>query len=116
MISGAIGKGMALELEAFAKVKDTIPSVAGIFKGEKKPCPRTADGLHALIGAMTMHVRQNVENISISALARGCSYAAQFPADYKALFFTNLSMLEGLKERLLMVPEYLQWSRNGGRR
>ena len=116
MISGAIGIGMALEFEAFAKVKDTIPAVAGIFKGEKKPCPRTADGLHALIGAMTMHIRQNLEDISISALSRGCSYATQFPADYKALFFTNLSMIDGLTERLLMVPEYLQWSRKGGRR
>ncbi len=116
MLSGSIGTGMALELEAFAKVKDTIPSVPGIFKGERKPCPRTADGLHALIGAMTMHIRQNLENISISALARGCEYAEQFPADYKALFFTNLSMMDGLMEKLLMVPEYLQWSRKGLRR
>ena len=43
-------------------------------------------------------------------------YADRFPADFRTLYYKNLSDIEGIELKLMKVPEYLAWVEESGKK
>ena len=50
-----------------------------------------------------------MEYITAKELENVCSYASQFPADFAALFFRGLLILDGMNLKLMHVPSFSTW-------
>ena len=108
-ISSDIGTATALEFRGWCMVFRDLPLTAEIFRGAEIRYPQGPDGLHALIASMTAYVSEHREMILKEELQYACSYASRFPVDYATLFYRNLVAIEGMKIRLMQVPDFLAW-------
>ncbi len=109
-IAGEIGTGNALEFEAWCSVFAYLPDTGNIFRGMEKTYPKTPDVMHALIASMTSYINKKGKNIRPAELQNACSYVSRFPVDFATLFYRNIREIDGIKLRLMKVPEYLQWA------
>ena len=115
-IAGEIGTGAALEFEAWCVVYQYLPVTENVFKGIENNYPKTPDVLYALISSMTVYVTRKKTEISNDELRNACVYADRFPADFRTLYYKNLSDIEGIELKLMKVPEYLAWVEESGKK
>ena len=109
-IAGEIGTGVGLEFEAWCNVFAYMPNTDNIFRGIEKNYPRTPDVMHALVASMTTYVASRGRTIEISELRNASAYVSKFPVDFATLYYRNIREIEGIKLRLMKVPEYIDWS------
>ncbi|MEE0955801.1 MAG: AAA family ATPase [Eubacterium sp.] len=110
LISASIGTDSAIEFEAWAKIFQSLPAMADIFRGKTVTLPRKPDVLYAMISAMTGYITENREKLSIEELGHGIRFAGRFPADYGALFYRNLQDIPGLSGKLVRTPGFHEWT------
>ena len=109
-IAGEIGVAEALEFEAWCGVFAMMPNTENIFRGTEKNMPKTPDVMHALIASMTVFISRKVKNITSAELRNASRYVSRFPVDFATLYYRNIREIDGVKLRLMKVPEYLDWA------
>lgn len=108
LIGGCIGIGAAVEFEAWCNIYRDLPSAADIYAGKNADYPRKPDVLYALISSMVFYASK-CHSPSRTGLENACRYAAKFPMDFATVFYKDLVELPGMKEKLLMIPEFKNW-------
>ncbi len=114
LLSGIIGTDMASEFKAWASVCDELPNVEKIFKGEFPPVPKKADVLFALNSAILVYAKKNKNKMDL--IANSIRFAdTMLPAEFSVMLLNDyLSIEKGYHQKLMHLPEFVQWYGNKG--
>lgn len=108
LIASAVGVDTAVAFEAFCEVYASLPDIRQIFKGVCTIYPQSPQVLYALISSLVAAVG-DMEDVSATELENVCAYAVRFPADFAMTFFSDLSRIDGVKEKLTRISVLQQW-------
>lgn len=102
--SGAVGAAAAGDFVAFLKVHRELPDIADVLKNpDKAHVPSGASSLYAIVGSLVGHANKtNVDSIF--------KYVNRLPAEYGALFFSNINMKD--QSLLRSSPEFVKWAKD----
>ena len=114
LVGSCIGTGASIEFCGWCNVYRSLPSARDICEGSKAPYPRKQDVLFALVSSLVSYVSAK-EGISRAELENLCRYVERFPADFKALLYSDLLEIPGMDKKLVMVPEFRTWAGRPGR-
>ena len=118
LMGGCIGTGAAIEFSGWCNVYRNLPSARDICNGCRTPYPNKQDVLYALVSSLVNYVsmKENTEEgISRTELENMSRYAERFPADFKALLYSDLLEIPELDKKLIMVPAFRTWMNKTGR-
>lgn len=115
LISGCVGVSNALEFEHWCRVYRRLPKVLDILAGNCAVRVKAADEIYALISSLLACISERKDSIGGQELEYACSYAAQFPADFSALFFRGLLAMEGMNLKLTRSPSFAAWMKKNRR-
>lgn len=68
-----------------------------------------------LMKSVTDRKSSHKDTISIRELENVCAYASQFPADFSAMFFRGLLVIEGMNMQLTKVSSFAAWMKKNRR-
>ncbi len=113
-VSGCVGAGATVELRSWSKIYNSLPDIARIFEGRERTVPKGADVLYALCSAMTDYARKHKDDMT--AIRNSIVYASAFPPDFSVVLLKDyLSIEKGYKQKLMRIPEFMQWLQSRGR-
>lgn len=115
LISGCVGVSNALEFENWCQVYRKLPKVADILAGKCTVRVKESDVIYALISSLLTNIASHKDTISIRELENVCAYASQFPADFSAMFFRGLLVIEGMNMQLTKVSSFAAWMKKNRR-
>ena len=115
LISGCVGVSNALEFENWCQVYRKLPKVKDILAGKCAVRVKETDVIYALISSLLTCISNHKDIISIRELENVCAYAAQFPADFSAMFFRGLLAIEGMNMQLTKVSSFAAWMKKNRR-
>ena len=114
LIAGLVGAGVSAELISWTRVYDSLPSIKAIFDGKNPPIPVKTDTLYALVSAMTTYVSTHKDEMD--RIENSVAYGANLPADFAAVLFKDyMSLEEGYREKMLLMPSFARWLQQKGR-
>lgn len=106
-IAGCIGIGVAGEFKRYCKVFSQIPNVEDIFNGKEVEMPTSPDILYALSAAISGRIssatKQQLQNV--------IKFTLKMNKEFSVLTMKDIMFVPKMKERLIMLPEWLEWSR-----
>lgn len=111
LVAGCIGVACAGEFEAWCRVYEKLPPTEEILSGKWKKPVKGADAAYAILSSMINSISNRKETITSEELENACRYAANFSADFTALFFHGLLQVEGMNLKLTKVPAFLAWTK-----
>ena len=117
-MGACIGTGAAIEFSGWCNVYRNLPSARDICNGCRTPYPNKQDALYALVSSLVNYIsmKENTEEgISRTELENMSRYAERFPADFKALLYSDLLEIPKLDKKLIMVPAFRTWMNKTGR-
>ena len=117
-MGACIGTGAAIEFSGWCNVYRNLPSARDICNGCRTPYPNKQDALYALVSSLVNYIsmKENTEEgISRTELENMSRYAERFPADFKALLYSDLLEIPELDKKLIMVPAFRTWMNKTGR-
>lgn len=117
-VGACIGIGAAIEFSEWCNVYRNLPSARDICNGCRTPYPNKQDVLYALVSSLVNYIsmKENTEEgISRTELENMSRYAERFPADFKALLYSDLLEIPELDKKLIMVPAFRTWMNKTGR-
>ena len=104
LVAASVGMDTAIEFEAFCKGVMHLPPIEDIFAGFCREVPRSYDVLHALVASLTSRVAK--KDATREELANLCDYALKMPPDFAHCLFSDLNLIAGISEKLMMCPSY----------
>lgn len=107
LIAGSIGLGAAIEFKAYAQVYHKLPNIQEIFDGKETNVPQEPDVLYALSAALV----SKAITINKKQLANLLTYTMGMPAEFATLTIKDLLALEQMRNKMLTLPEWIQWSK-----
>lgn len=113
LIAGCIGEEAAYELRSWSEIYSHIPEISEIFDGYTDERPVMPEGLYAVAAgistyARTHHSRDEIEN--------ALNYAANLPAEFKSMIFTDLLEISEIRKQLQLNWTFNDWFERSGRR
>ena len=117
-VGACIGIGAAIEFSGWCNLYRNLPSARDICNGCRTPYPNKQDALYALVSSLVNYIsmKENTEEgISRTELENMSRYAERFPADFKALLYSDLLEIPELDKKLIMVPAFRTWMNKTGR-
>ena len=111
LLAGCIGVSVASEFEAWCHVYDRLPKASDILSGKNIVPAKGADVTYAIISSLLVCMNQRGERMPAGEIENACCYAAQFPADFAAMFFRGLLTIEGMNMKLVHSPSFGVWMR-----
>lgn len=110
-VAACIGIGTATEFWGYCKVYRKLPSVDDILSGKNVEYPKAPDVLHALVASLSTRIVRELaeETLTDDMLSNMCLYVSRFPMDYLVLLYKNVLGAEKMKQRLMLVPEFVNW-------
>jgi hypothetical protein len=115
LIAGCVGVSNALEFENWCRIYRKLPSVSDIFEGRYSARIKEPDVIYALISSMLVSITERRDSIRMRELENACSFAAQFPADFAALFFRGLISIDGMKMKVAGAASFAAWMKRNRR-
>lgn len=108
MIAGLVGKGVASEFRAWAKVYQFLPSMKEVFGGARVAVPKATDQMYALISSMICYAREHTDNMR--EIENSLNFAMGFPPDFGVVLikgYTNIS--KEFKLKLTKSYAFTKW-------
>ena len=115
LIASAVGIDTAVAFEEYCAVYASLPDVASIRSGACRDYPKSHQVLYALISSLVASLRETPD-ASVTELENVCAYASRFPPDFAMAFFTDISKIDGLKDRLTRIRALQQWLAKNNRK
>ena len=113
LISGLVGKGVAVEFRTWAKIYNSLPSIEDIFNGKNPAVPNDTATLYALISSMVCYAREHKDDMN--KISNSISYANNMPPDFSAVLLRDYMYIEkDYKQKLMSIPEFSIWLRSKG--
>lgn len=113
MIAGLVGTGAAVEFRTWTKIYRQLPDIKEIFDGKAPRLPTGTDALYALTASMTAYAREHREDMA--GIAHSIRYAQRMPPDFVTVLMRDyLHLDKSYREKLMAIPEYVQWLRRSG--
>ena len=109
LLASVIGTDTALEFENYCKLCGRLPSSEDILKGRVRDIPKQQDTLFALSAGLVSAVAAKGDHLMLSELENACAYAARFPVDYAAAFFSDLKQIPALSAKLMKCRALSEW-------
>ena len=114
LISGCIGSGAATEFRTWCRIYASLPKTEDIFMGKPLPVPTATDALYALTSSMAAYAREHKTNLA--QIGNSIRYAEKMPSDFQVVLIKNyMAIEENYISKLMLIPEFMQWSRTKGR-
>ena len=114
LISGIVGKGVAVEFSSWCRVFSKLPKIEDIFRGRCTTVPSATDALYALVSSMTAYAREHLNDTY--GLENSLSYATLLPSDFSYVLIKNyISLAPDMKERLMKIPSFARWLSTKGK-
>lgn len=114
LISGLIGKGLAVEFRTWLKLFNKLPSIEDIFNGKDVDAPKEMDVTYALISSMVSYAKMNKDNLDL--IENSVNFAKKLTPDFSLVLLKDYMYIEkNYLEKLLTIPSYAQWARTKGR-
>ncbi|MNR08088.1 hypothetical protein D3C85_1242270 [compost metagenome] len=112
MIAGSIGMGTAIKFKGFANTYGELPNVDDIFNGRPiKLSSKKMDIMCALSSAIVSRApKATVEQLRNVIKFTTSSANGQMPVEFSVLTMKDLLRVQAVKEKLLAIPEWMQWS------
>ena len=104
LIAASVGFDTALEFEAYCKGVMKMPSVEDVFAGVCTEVPRSYDVMHALVTSLSSRVSR--KGATREELTNLCEYAGKIPPDFAFCLTSDLNLIPGISEKLMMCPAY----------
>ncbi len=113
LISGLVGKGVALEFRSWCKMYFKLPNVEDIFTGKRVAVPKEIDELYAVVSSMSRYAGEH--KYDLEKIGNSLEYAAGFPADFISLLMENYENIEqNYVAFLRQIPQYYELSQKRG--
>lgn len=105
MISGLIGRGVAMEFKVWCTIYADLPSMEDIFSGKDAKVPTKVNAMYALVSSMTAYAAEHrYDNVMIG---NSLLYARKMPADFTELLVQNYASFDkDYPGFLRSIPEY----------
>ncbi len=114
LISGLIGKNLAIEFKRWVSCFSKLPTMKDIFDGKVTKIPTDIDVLYALISSMVKYAKEHKSEMD--KIENSIKYAINLPADYSLVLFKDYMYLEkDMKLKLIKIPEFASWLKTKGR-
>ena len=114
LITGLIGKGVAIEFSNYLKIYTKLPNIENIFKGTETLIPKELDVLYALVASMIDYAKVHKNDVDL--IANSINYAMNLPIDFATILLKDYMYIEpNYKLKLLKIPEFYKWINEGGR-
>ena len=107
MISGLIGRGIAMEFKVWCSVYSDLPSMEDIFNGKETKVPTKVNAMYALVSSMTAYASEHRYDGVL--IGNSLSYAKKLPADFTELLLQNYAAFDNeYAGYLRSIPEYMK--------
>ena len=106
-IAGCIGIGVAGEFKRYCQVFTKIPNVQDIFDGKEVEMPTSPDILYALSAAISGRIHTTTKQ----QLRNVIKFTLKMNKEFSVLTMKDIMFVPKMKERLIMLEEWLTWSR-----
>ena len=114
LISGVIGKACATEMRTWTKIYSKLPNIEDIFNGKENRVPKELDTLYALTSSMIKYARLYKDDMV--KIGNSIRYANLLPPEFSVMLLKDYLYLEdNYKNKLLKLPEYLNWMKTKGK-
>lgn len=114
LISGLIGKGLAVEFRTWIKLFSKLPNIEDIFNGKDVPAPKEMDVTYALISSIISYAKINKDNLDL--IENSINFAEKLAPDFSLVLLKDYMYIEkNYLEKLLTIPSYAKWARTKGR-
>ncbi|MBR5479759.1 MAG: AAA family ATPase [Clostridia bacterium] len=104
IVAASVGMDTALEFATYCKGIMKMPNVEEIFSGMCREIPRSYDVMHALVTSLVSRVARR--GATREELTNLCNYAVKMPPDFAYCLATDLNLIPGISEKLMMCPSY----------
>lgn len=112
LIAGSIGIGAATEFKAWTQVFHKLPNIKDIIDGKEKNVPKEPDVLYALSAALVAAVlRVPTPAARKKAIGNVLAYTLNMSTEFSTLTIKDMVMIDELRPQILVVPEWVPWSR-----
>lgn len=106
LVSGLIGTGAATEFRAYCQLYKHLPNIEDIYNGKEVETPSKPDVLYALSAALVSYAPK----ANKKQLSNLLKYTMTMSAEYSTLTVKDLVKLESVRNQILMLPEWIEWS------
>lgn len=108
LIVGSIGLGASTEFKAYTQIYNKLPDIRGIYNGtETAPPPTAPDILYALSSALVSYAPKATKPQLVNLL----EYTGKMKAEFAALTIKDIVIMEDVRNKMMILPEWVQWSR-----
>lgn len=111
LIAGTIGLGATIEFKTWVQVFHKLPNIKEILEGKETNVPKDPDVLYALSAALVSAIGRENGTAQKKALSNVLTYAMNMPAEFSTLTVKDLVMVEDIRQKVLTLPEWINWSR-----
>jgi hypothetical protein len=105
-IAGCLGLGTAGEFKRYCSVFLNLPRVEDIFDGKKVDMPTKSDVMFALSAAISGRIL----NADTKQIKNAVNFIFNMPSEFSVLTMKDILLIPKMKEKLIMVPEWLKWA------
>ena len=114
LISGLVGKGVAVEFRTWVKLFRKLPKIEDIFEGREVAVPKEVDVTYALISSMVTYAK--IHKDDLDAIERSINYASKLTPDFSLVLLKDYMYIEkNYLDKLITIPSYANWLKTKGR-
>ena len=114
LVSGLVGKGVAVEFRSWCTLYSQLPNIDDIFKGRYVEVPKRPDILYALISSMLTYAKMYKDDMI--AMENSISYAMKLSPEFSTILLKDYLYIEkDYKKKLLKIPAFSRWLSSKGK-